>query len=61
MDRYYNGPKSKEMDHLYDCLMEHIDVTELNDWPILSLHIARILYNKNIGKEVLWKQNCLKD
>jgi len=35
------------MNRLYDSLMKHIDVTELKDWPILSLHIARILYEKN--------------
>jgi hypothetical protein len=45
-ERFYNGPTSDEMNSLYDSLMKHIDVTELKDWPILSLHIARILYEK---------------
>ena len=46
-ERFYNGPTSDEMNSLYDSLMKHIDVAELKDWPILSLHIARILYEKN--------------
>jgi len=31
------------MDRIYDALMERIDVTALDDWPILSLHLARII------------------
>ena len=42
MERYYNGPKSKLMDDLYDRLIEHTgDPSEFQDWSILSLYIAR--------------------
>jgi len=41
MERYYNGPKSKLMDELYDRLTEHGDTSEYPDWSILSLYIAR--------------------
>lgn len=41
VERYYNGPKSKLMDELYDRLTEHGDPSEYPDWSILSLYIAR--------------------
>lgn len=39
--RWYNGPHSKLMDTIYDKLMEHIDVSILDDWSIISLYLAR--------------------
>ena len=41
--RFYNGPQSRLMDEIYDRLIEHIDVGELDDWPIISLYLARVI------------------
>ena len=41
--RLYNGPTSPMMDKIYDALTQHIDVSELDDWPIISLHLARVI------------------
>jgi hypothetical protein len=47
--RFYNGPQSPLMDKIYDDLIEHIDVPELPDWPIISLHLARIVGGIKMG------------
>ena len=47
--RWYNGPHSELMDKIYDRLMEHVDITEFDDWAIISLYLAREI--KRIGKE----------
>jgi hypothetical protein len=41
--RFYNGPQSPLMDKIYDDLIEHIDVSDMADWPIISLHLARVV------------------
>ncbi len=43
MKRWYNGPQSETMDMIYDHMEEHIKVSELQDWAIISLHLARVV------------------
>lgn len=39
--RIYNGPPSKLMNRVYDGLVDRLDVTSLDVWPMLSLYLAR--------------------
>ena len=41
MKRWYNGPRSVLMDMIYDRLVEHIDIADFKQWPIISLYLAR--------------------
>jgi len=41
--RYYNGPQSPLMDLIHDRLSEHTDLGDIEDWPILSLYLARVV------------------
>lgn len=61
--RYYNGPQSKQMDFIYDRLTEHIDVSLCNDWPIISLHLARLVKDMRMipTKCTCWRCMGLKE
>ena len=40
-DRIYNGIPTELMNDLYDAIQERTDLIDYDEWPILSLYIAR--------------------